>query len=349
MRRLSWQLAGSTVLVVLLGLLFVLAGPQLGADQEPDPLGGLAAQTRAAPGARCDLTGSPDGELQALLDRLAPGEVGCLRAGTYGFDIAIIQTAGVTLRPYEGEVVTLRGSLRVHPEGRGAVLEGLVLDGRSPATNDGPKIYASDVVLRNNEITNYNAGICIQVARFDDTGPRPTDVVIEHNRVHNCGTLPRTNQEHGIYIQDGLRTVVRGNWFYDNADRGIQQYPNAEESLITGNVIDGNGQGLNFSCDDSSCSRRNVVEGNVISNSVASWNVYGNSGGATPDGSNVLRGNCVWASNSDPYYNTNGGIDSDRAYFSEARNLIAAPRFVDRADKDFRLRSDSPCQSVLEG
>ena len=41
-------------------------------------------------------------------------------------------------------------------------------------------------------------------------------------------------------------TIVRDNWIYDNTDRGIQLYPDADGSTITGNVIDSNGEGIVF-------------------------------------------------------------------------------------------------------
>ena len=40
--------------------------------------------------------------------------------------------------------------------------------------------------------------------------------------------------------------MIRDNWIYDNADRGVQLYPDADGTVVTGNVIDGNGEGVIF-------------------------------------------------------------------------------------------------------
>ena len=89
--------------------------------------------------------------------------------------------------------------------------------------------------------------------------------MIERNRIHNCGELPATNHHHGIYVEasDGAR--ITDNWIYDNADRGVQLFPDAQGTYVARNVIDGNGQGIIFSRK----SANNVVEHNVISNPVA--------------------------------------------------------------------------------
>ena len=37
--------------------------------------------------------------------------------------------------------------------------------------------------------------------------------------------------------------MIRDNVIYGNADRGVQLYPDADDSVVTGNIIDGNGRG----------------------------------------------------------------------------------------------------------
>ena len=135
-------------------------------------------------------------------------------------------------------------------------------------------------------------GICVNVTRED--GERaPRNVVIEGNRIHDCGELPATNHHHGIYIAKAVGTVVRGNWIYSNADRGVQLYPNADESIVTRNVIDGNGQGVIFGGGESSSSDNNLVARNVITHSNLRYNVQSHWQGPTGVG-NVARENCVY-------------------------------------------------------
>ncbi|HUT76280.1 MAG TPA: right-handed parallel beta-helix repeat-containing protein, partial [Polyangia bacterium] len=253
----------------------------------------------------CNFVVAPNGSDQAagtvaaplrtvdeLLDRLGQGQTGCLRSGTYVADQFKVSTAAVKLTSYPGERATMRGRLRFNAGADGAVAEGLMLDGRNPGNLLGPLIYADRVVLRNNEITNYNTAICVDIS--DYPGERePRGVLIEGNRIHHCGTLPATNHQHGIYVAHARDTVIRNNLIYANADRGIQLYPDADDSLITGNVIEGNGQGVIFGGDDNSSSDRNIVEGNVIANSTIRYNVQSHWQGPTGSG-NVARRNCVW-------------------------------------------------------
>jgi hypothetical protein len=87
-----------------------------------------------------------------------------------------------------------------------------------------------------------------------------------------------------------------------------------------------------------------VVAHNVISNSTRFWNVQTYWSGEQGTG-NAVRRNCLHGGNSDPYYNQRGGVSAEHGFTSED-NLIAAPDFIDRGRKDFRLRSDSPCRQV---
>ncbi len=54
--------------------------------------------------------------------------------------------------------------------------------------------------------------------------------MIKDNKIHDCGRLPRTNREHGIYLGKSRRATIRGNWLWNNADRGVQLYPDAQRT-----------------------------------------------------------------------------------------------------------------------
>ena len=225
-----------------------------------------------------------------------------------------------TLTAFPGENATVRGRIRVDSRADGTVIEGLSLDGRNPENLHGPLIYADDVVLRGNDITNHHTAICVAVAReYDD--PMPHDVLIARNRIHDCGELPATNHQHGIYISNAVGTVVRGNWIYANADRGVQFYPNADESIVTGNVIYGNGQGVIFGGGESSSSDNNLVARNVITHSNLRYNVQSHWQGPTGVG-NVARGNCVYGG-ARP---ANGGIEIPHDGFVARGNRRRDPR-----------------------
>jgi hypothetical protein len=309
--------------------------------------------------ARCDLFAAPSGDdgsgsgsrrrpyatPQHLARALGRGETGCLRAGTYEFRQLLVSRPQVTLAPYRDEVVTLRGGIKLLPGAAGSVIEGMTLNGDTGAHPIGPRIYADGAVLRGNEITNEHAGICVQVARYFRR-PSPVGVVIERNRIHDCGEEPPTNHDHGIYLSQARETIVRDNWIYDNADRGIQQYPDAQGTTIVGNVIYRNGEGINFSGKGGLTSSHNLVTGNVIADSQGGWNVY--SGPRGPDATgNVVTGNCVHADNPDDFYNSGGGIEPQSRNFDARDNTIADPGFVDTGALDLRLNPGTRCANTV--
>jgi hypothetical protein len=292
--------------------------------------------------------GSPFATANRLLGSLGQGDVGCFRAGTYEFSELRIDTAAIKLAPYGNERVTLRGAIKIPPGGARTVIEGLRLVGTGGASPIGPRLYADGVVLRDNEITNNHTSICIMVGQFYSQ-PAPRGIVIERNLIHDCGRLPATNFDHGIYLSEARNTVVRDNWIYGNADRGIQQYPATHGSVITGNVIVGNGQGVNFGGSESgSCSNDNTVSGNVIAHSKVRWNAYSGAEGPTCV-RNELRDNCLFASNNEDYYNANGGIEPQSRSFDTAANLVARPAFAGPANNDYRLAVGSTCLAKYQG
>ena len=135
------------------------------------------------------------------------------------------------------------------------------------------------------------------------------------------------------------------NLVYDNADRGVQLYPDADCTLVEGNVIDGNGQNLVFSGSGNDSSSENTVRNNVISNPRVGWNVSGNwdrTGEVGRD--NEVHDNCVWASDGLP----NGGISPEERGFDAYDILIAGPAYADPKAGDFELGDDGPCGAMLD-
>ena len=317
----------------------------------------VAAGVADSPAATsCDKVAAPSGSDSAagsvaapyrtagrLVASLQPGQTGCLRAGTYEQNLTIERggSAGapITLSSYPGERATVRGRFRVKDSANFVTVEDLDLDGRQ--TNDtlpSPSVYGNDVVFRDNDVTNYQTGICFLIGS-NDYG-RAERVTIEQNRIHNCGVLPAENHHHGIYIEAADNTRVVGNWIYDNSDRGVQMYPDSQGAYIANNVIDGNGQGVSYARQ----SANNVVEHNVISNSVLRWNIedWELSGGG-----NVARLNCVWTTRTGSYARQGGVMVNPD--FTATQNLTADPQFVNRTAKDFRLAAGSPCAALLGG
>ena len=172
--------------------------------------------------------------------------------------------------------------------------------------------------------------------------------MIEGNRIHDCGRIPSTNLDHGIYIESSTDAVIRGNFIYDNVDRGIQLYPDAQGTKISGNVIDGNGEGIIFSGKGGLVSSNTSVTGNVIANSRTRWNLESGGDGPKATG-NLVHANCVWSSNPDAYYNEDNGVQPRSKNFAATENLDAKPVYVNRGAGDLRLAPGSGCRRVVGG
>ena len=155
-----------------------------------------------------------------------------------------------------GQRATVVGQLKINPPATQVQVRDLNLNGRNLHDALGPLIYADGALLRNDNITNHHTAICVHVTQYPGSAI-PRGVVIEHNRIHDCGVLPATNLDHGIYVAEADHTMIRRNLIYDNADRGVQLYPDADGSVVTGNVIDGNGEGVIFGGDSRSASDDN--------------------------------------------------------------------------------------------
>jgi parallel beta-helix repeat protein len=192
----------------------------------------------------------------------------------------------------------------------------------------------------NNDVSNDHTAICFLLGNPDYGDAQGT--TIARNRIHDCGKLPANGHEHGIYAENAFDTKIAGNWIYDNADWGIQLYPNAQRSEITGNVIDGNGMGLTFSGEGSEASSNNLLERNVLSNATRGYNVESWFGGVVGS-ANVARRNCLYGGRN----SAAGGVQLTQIGFQALDNLVAAPEFVNREGKDFRLSAGSPCRSLL--
>jgi parallel beta-helix repeat protein len=282
-----------------------------------------------------------------MADHLAPGQTGCFRSGTFASDDEIkVVRPGITLAGYPGERATLKGALAIEQGADGVTVSDLYLDGRSSG-NIGPLVFASGVTFDSDDVTNFHSEICFVLG--SRIGGRAVDTVIENSRIHDCGRLPSTNQDHGIYVAHASNAIIRNNWIYDNADRGIQLYPNSQGAQVYGNVIDGNGEGIIISGDGETASSDNLIYGNVISNSRIRWNVESLWPSGLVGRDNVVRDNCVFASNPSSYYDRNGGVlppGPDRG-FSTSGNAVAPPQFADPATGDFRLQGPSSCARLL--
>jgi hypothetical protein len=325
----------------------------------------LAGGSSSATAATCDKVASPlgfnfnPGTVVApyrtpgkLARSLSAGQTGCFRAGTYHFaprsgggESLKVTRSGITLRSYPGERARLVGRLWIARDAASVRITDLDLDGSTspPCPGRGsspclasPTVNATRTTFRNVNVTNRHRAICFELGVPGYGRARHT--LIANSRIHDCGRLPATNRDHGIYVDQSDDAVIRDNLIYDNADRAIQLYPDAQGTRILANVIDGNGTGIRISGGSGHASSDLVARYNVITNSthygVDSWYPQGNPIGTD----NLVTHNCVWGA----FGHDLGAIGREEGFNARA-NIAADPEYVDRARGDFRLEPASPC------
>lgn len=299
----------------------------------------------AAPSGSDQNRGSADEPFRTvsrLAGSLRAGDTGCLLAGTYVEDVTVRaggeRDASITLRSAPAAVATLRGRLWITGGAHDIVVSGMRLDGRSASKLPSPTVHGDRIVFSGNDVTNHHApAICFLIG--SDRWGVAEDVVLERNRVHGCGALPPTNQHHGIYLASSRRARVVENVVFDNADRGIQLYPDAQGSIIERNVIDGNGQGVLFSGAGGTASSGNLVRANVITNSRIRFNVESSyPEGTAPGEGNVVSGNCIQGGEL--------GSFSAEVGFTASRNVLADPGYADRGSGDFTVDPQGRCAGL---
>jgi hypothetical protein len=285
--------------------------------------------------------------VERLVRSLRPGQTGCLRTGNYVGSIEIGRrgTADrpITLQPYPGEAARLVGRLWLNRRSAYVVIRGLYLDGRNRAGLPSPTVNGRHISFANNDVTNGHTAICFVLGHPSYGLAR--EVTIKGNRIHDCGRLPPTNHDHGVYVGFARDTRIVGNWIHDNADFGVHLYPDARRTLVSGNAIDSNGEGIIFGGGRRNAARDNLVEGNVISNSRLRDNVESHFDGPVGSG-NLLRRNCIGggARGGDA-----GGILRPTIGFKTVDNVLAVPSFRDADRGDYRLTRPSRCAAVFAG
>ena len=137
-------------------------------------------------------------------------------------------------------------------------------------------------------------------------------------------------------MADGSGGEIVDNVVYDNADRGIQLYPDAHGTLVLHNTVDGNGSGVVYS----ERSSGNQVRDNIFTNSVVRWNaetfnLYGHG--------NLFAGNCVRAGNRNREYNEHGGVALSPMVSQHGNHRARGGVYFSRRAGDFRIHRGNSC------
>jgi Right handed beta helix region len=257
----------------------------------------------------------PYRSLEELVESLDAGEVGCLRAGTYGGDSAYFEAPGAELRSYPGELATITAFMEVTPEATGAHIHHLRFDASQHDNDVGIKLQADRTQFTDNELTKGGNGICLLAGSYYPAA----GVVIERNRIYDCGPAS-SKYMHQIYLQGTRGAIVRWNVLTGNAGGwGVHLYSDADDSLIAHNIIDGNHGGVIFAGDgDDDTSDHNVVRFNAITYSQQRWNIEGSWSGGPEGAGNRAQHNCVYSAGED----APAGI-GDEEGFAASANLVS--------------------------
>lgn len=324
----------------------------------PGLTGGVHCSLFASPRGRDSARGTARAPLrtaQRLADRLRAGQTGCLEAGTYAAYLRIThggrRSARLTIRSVPGVVATVRGRVWIRAGSDYVTLQGLHIVGVPIACSavgcpNIPTVAVNSraATLVDSDITNDHSSICVAIGSEQWGLARQT--LIARDVIHDCGRLPATNLEHGIYVADAVGTVIRSNYIYDNADRGIQLYPHAERTLVEGNVIDGNGEGILIGGVGADPTAGSLVEHNLITNSRIGGNVesFFPAGPPPPAAVNQVRENCLFGGQANSAL---GGVVGAGVGFSTSGNLIANPDYGSIVAPDRDLAAGPARQRAL--
>jgi hypothetical protein len=297
------------------------------------------AGSDSAPGTRR----RPFGSVGRLVASLRPGQTGCLLRGRYVEDVTVRRggTAGkpITIRSAPGQVATLQGRLWIAQGANYVTFTRMKLDGRNSSLLPSPSVDGDHDSFTYVDVTNHKMGghddgdgICFALG--DDTGRYGTarNTLIARSTIHDCGTAD--NHNHGIYVASSVGARIVGNWIWDNGDRGIQLYPNAQKTLVEFNIIAGNGEGVIFSGDQTHASSGNVVTRNTIVDSRIRHNVEYWWPGPVGTG-NVVSHNCLWGG-------AQGNIATPAVGYTLEANTIVQPRFAASA-QPASILPKTPC------
>ena len=244
-----------------------------------------------------------------------------------------LEQAGTTIRSFGRSRATIDGPLWVEPAARGARIAGLRLTSHDPQFAIPLKIQADGVGLLGNDITAARSISCVLVG----SSRTVSGLLIENNRIRRCGR--RGKHDHLIYVVNSRDAVIRRNLLVDN--RGgwaVHLYPNADSTLVVGNVIDSNQGGVIFAGPGGGdTSDGNVVRHNVITNSTPRWNIESSwSGGPSGQGNSASR-NCLFSTGP----GAPSGIGPDEGFEASGNAVAKTPVYVDRRAGDYRLRRGS--------
>jgi len=308
----------------------------------------------AAPGGSDRASGTeaaPFRTAQRLAASLGPGQMGCLRAGTYdqrgagGYVLKVVHGGRVgqpvTIRSFPGERARLEGVVYVPRDSPNVVLSNLDIDGRASwATASTPSVHimAAGVVFEDNTLTNRRLKSCMLLGSNRGWG-KAVDVVIRRNAFRDCGDPAHDMLDHAIYAENVRGGEISRNVFTGTSAWAVHLYPNSQGVRVSENVMTGNGGGVIFAGEGELASSGNVVERNIITGTTRDHGVASYWGDRVGAG-NVASANCLSGTRKDAVARPLG--------FASRGNVEAdAPLVVTAGTAAVRLGEGSSCAGVV--
>ena len=285
--------------------------------------------------------------VQRLIDLLGPGQTGCLR-GTAA-NVPFLENVTISnknasgaseadrikLTSYPGEVARIRGTVTLAETANFITLSHLAIVGRNPGQHL-LRIEGDEVVIADNNLSGAEIVSCIRIGGSATSAAFRTTIV--RNRVHDCID--------GVTSVSSRDLMVERNVVFDNSGWALRLQQDAKATGVVHNIVDGNTGGLEFSGDSVTASTGTIVDRNVFSNSsTSSWNVSASWHAANVPAtySSFVTRSCSY----DPNRPSTAGINNAAGGFMPVAPIINQdPQYRDRAAKDFRLDSSSPCYDV---
>jgi hypothetical protein len=174
-----------------------------------------------------------------------------------------------------------------------------------------------------NRRTPDNSGTCV-------FGGTSRNAHLTHSWVHQCGELPRTNREHGVYVANSTGMLIEHSWFSDIADRAISYHSNVVGARTRGVVVDSRNGAPAFLIGGA----QDTLTENSVAYDTHTWSVNVGPGGG--GSGNIFRNNC-WNKPAEA-----------AAGISYSNNLIATPTFSYTPNlRPLKVTGPSSCVAML--
>jgi hypothetical protein len=297
----------------------------------------------------CTQTLSAGADVGAALTGAAAGSRICLNAGTYTSPSIGTShgtaAAHVTLTSTNPATpATLNGRLAVL--GTASYIDFNHLKFTFSGTVDDTVTFAApNDTFTYNDVSGGTTTICINPSAWN--GAVPNNLVIDHNKVHDCGDPTNADDQihaQGVYVSDGANVTVTNNWCWNVAAR-CYQIRGGTGGQWNNNVSDDANYGFIFGdLAPTNISASNNIVGPDIAptyrySSTPGVYAYGGAldvfmtGGGTGDS---FSSNCISSQNSQIYGSSSG--------LTVSNNTVANVQFVDAANHNYAVAAGSPCQ-----